>query len=368
MATAEQDAWLRATEQLAASARRARRLVVGAQVGVAVAFAVLGVAAVPAPAGWQLLLLAAAASWSAVVTAALARGLRPVEHCCMAQLPTALVAALAGVTGPRGSASAAVAVLVLLVLAAAPYAEPVHLVVLTAAAGAGALAVLAAVDPGRFPTAWLGALTVLGVGVGLARQSRDQHLVLRDLVEREVTDAVTGLPTGGLLHQTVQRAFAAADARRPLALLAVGIDGYRDLDHAHGFRVTDEVLGGVAARLREALPPDATFGRGEGDTLVAVLTGTDLALAHDVAARLDAAARHRFPRPDGTPDDLPAVRIGVGIAVHPAPDVLDRPATSGRALLARAEAALHAGRLGGIGSATAPATGPQGSVARPAYV
>src|SRR3954470_4707395 len=107
MATAYRHGWVRAVEELDSTDRRVRRLVVGAQAGACAAFAVAGAAALPAPSGWQLVLLAAASGWSAFVTDALARGRRPVEHCCMAQLPTALVALLAGTAGPRASAAAA---------------------------------------------------------------------------------------------------------------------------------------------------------------------------------------------------------------------------------------------------------------------
>jgi diguanylate cyclase (GGDEF)-like protein len=353
-------------EELGASARWVRRLVVGAQAGVGAAFAVAGVAALPAPSGWQLVLLALATGWSAVVTDTLARSRRPVEHCCMAQLPTALIALLAGVAGPRGSGPAAVVVLLLLVLGAAPYVERVHLVVLGGAGAAGALAVLAAADPRHFPVSWLGVLAVLGTGAGLARQSRGHERMLRELVELEATDAVTGLRNLRFLREAVQEAHDAADARRPLALIAVEIAGYRDLDHAHGFRVADEVLAGVADRLRDALPPAATLTRGEGETLVAVLPGADASLAQDVARGLLEAADRRQPGPDGGRDPLPAVRIGVGIAVHPSPDVLDQPATSGAALLARAAQALQDGLR--TGDPVTVAGRPAKGVARPAYV
>ena len=145
----------------------------------------------------------------------------------------------------------------------------------------------------------------------------------------------------------MEEGFAAATPQQPLALVALEIDGYRDLDHAHGFRVADPVLAGVAARLRTALPPGAVLARGDGDVLVAVLPGTDAALAWDVAAALRSAATHRPAGPHGAPDPLPAVRITAGVAVHPCPDVLLAPAASGRALVGRAETALRDARRRG---------------------
>jgi diguanylate cyclase (GGDEF)-like protein len=291
----------------------------------------------------------------------------------MAQLPTALVTLVAGVVGPHGTAPAAVAVLLLVVLGAAPYVERMHLAVLVAAAGGAALAVLAAADPGRFPAAWPGTLAVLAAGAGLARQSCASERMLRDLVELEATDAVTGLPNACHLRQAVQEAFTTASVQRPLAVVAVEIDGYRDLDSAHGFRVADDVLAGVAARLRDALPPGATFARGEGELLVAVLPATDTGTAWEVASALHDAAGRPSPdgaaKGDGAPDPLPAVRIGVGIAVHPSPDVLERPATTGTALLARADLALQQGLRDGEAVRVARRRTASGDeVARPAYV
>jgi diguanylate cyclase (GGDEF)-like protein len=370
MATEYQHGWVRAAEQLDGSARRTRRLVVGGQAATSALFAVGGLTGLPAPAGWQLLLLAAAAAWSAYVTDVLAGGRRPVEHCCMAQLPTALVVLVAGVAGPRGSAAAALAVLVLLVLAAAPYVERSHLGVLLAAGGAAALAVEVAAEPGRFPVGWFGVLAVVAVGVGLVRQARGHAEVLRDLMTLEATDALTGLPNAHYLHQAVEEGFAAATPQQPLALVTLEIDGYRDLDHAHGFRVADPVLARVAARLRTALPPGAVLARGDGDVLVAVLPGTDAALAWDVAAALRSAATHRPAGPHGEPDPLPAVRITAGIAVHPCPDVLLVPAVSGQALVRRAETALHDARRRGeaVRIASAVDAPDAEEVARPAYV
>jgi len=359
VATAYRHGWVRAAERLRSTDHVVRRMAVGAQAVTAACFAVAAVTALPGPSGWQLLLLAVAAGWSAAVTDALARGRRPVEQCCMAQLPTALVALVAGVAGPRTSCEAAVAVLLLLVLAAAPYVERVHLAVLGTAGAAGALAVLAAADPGRFPVSWLGALAVLGAGVGLARHARGHDRMLRELLELEATDAVTGLPNVRYLRQAVQEAHDTADPRRPLALIAVEVAGYRHLDSAHGFRVADDVLAGVARRLLDVLPTDATLARGKGETLVAVLPGADSSVAWDVARALHVAAGSRPAGPGGEPDPLPAVRIGVGIAVHPSPDVLERPAASGVALLARAERGLREAlaRLDDVQE-----------VARPAYV
>jgi diguanylate cyclase (GGDEF)-like protein len=367
MAAAYQHGWIRAAERLDAAERQVRRLVLGAQAGTALVFTIGGVAGLPSPTGWQLLLLAAALAWSVWVTDALARGRRPVEHCCMGQLPTALVALVAGVTGPRGSGAAAVAVLLLVVLGAAPYVERIHLAVLATAGGAAALGVLAAGDPGRFPWSWLAVLAVLGTGTGFARQSRANESMLRELVELEAVDAVTGLPNALYLRQAVQEAFSSAGAQRPLALVAVEIDRYVDFDSAHGFRVADEVLAGVAGRLHDTLPPGATFARGEGDVLVAVLPDADAGIGWDVAQALRHAAESRPPGPQGEPDNLPAVRIGVGIAVHPSPDVLEWPAASGSALLARAEEALREGMARGDGVRVARGSGDE-EVARPAYV
>jgi diguanylate cyclase (GGDEF)-like protein len=340
--TAYEHGWVRAVQHIADADRRLRRLTVGTQLAASAVFVVCGVVALPGRAGWQQLLLAVGLCGSAHTTDALARRRRSPENHCMVQLATILVIALAGVIGPSGSGAAGALALVLLVVTSAPYVERIHGVMLIGACSAAALAVLVVADRAALPASWFALLAVLVLAVLLAGAARQDAALLRELVRIEATDPVTGLPNGRYLEQALTHEFDRASVQAPLAVLALDIDGFRDLDHAHGFRVGDEVLIALARRLRSDLREVDLLSRADGDAdvLVAVLPGVDETIAWEVATMLQARATERT-------EDLPAVTISVGIAVH-APGEGGPTAPSGPRLLAQARQSLtDAERAGG---------------------
>jgi diguanylate cyclase (GGDEF)-like protein len=249
---------------------------------------------------------------------------------------------VAGAVGPAGSAAAGALALVLLVLTSAPYLEAIHRVVLVGASSAGALGVLAATDRAALPASWFALVAVLVLGVTLVGALRRDGRLLRELVELETKDPVTGLPNGRYLDEALEHEFGRASEQAPLAVLAMEIDGFRDLDHAHGFRVGDEALAAVARRLRSELRDIHTLARADrdADVLVALLPNHDEALAWEVATLLRIRAAERS-------DEIPAVTMSVGIAVHAPGEGSTAVAPSAPRLLALARQALteaaHAG-------------------------
>jgi diguanylate cyclase (GGDEF)-like protein len=343
VATAYEHGWVRAAEHIADADGRLRRLTVGSQLGAAAAFVVGAIAGLPGRAGWQQLLLALSLACSAHATNAVARRRRRPENHCMAQLAVIVGITVAGAVGPAGSAAAGALTLVLLVLTSAPYLERIHAVVLVGACSAAALAVLVATDRAALPASWFGLVAVLVLAVTLVSALRRDGLLLRELVDLETLDPITDLPNGRYLEQALSHECSRAGAQTPLAVLALEIDGFRDLDHAHGFRVGDEVLAAVAKRLRSELRDVDTLARADrdGDVLVALLPGCDEAIAWEVAAMLRIRAEQRS-------DEAPAVTVSVGIAVHAPAEGSAPTAPSAPRLLARARQALtEAARAGG---------------------
>jgi diguanylate cyclase (GGDEF)-like protein len=335
VATAYEHGWVRAVEHIADADGRLRRLTVGSQLAVAGAFVVGAVAGLPGRAGWQQLLLAVSLACSAYATDAVARRRRRPENHCMAQLAVVIAITLAGAVGPAGSAAAGALTLVLLVLTSAPYLERIHAVVLVGACSAATLAVLVATDRSALPASWFGLVAVLVLAVTLVSALRRDGRLLRELVELETRDPVTGLPNGRYLEQALTHEFSRASARSPLAVLALEIDGFRDLDHAHGFRVGDEVLAAIAGRLQSELRDVDTLARADrdSDVLVVLLPGRDETMAWEVAAMLRVRAEQRS-------EEIPAVTISVGIAVHAPVDGSAPSAPSAPRLLAQARQAL----------------------------
>jgi diguanylate cyclase (GGDEF)-like protein len=367
VATAYEHGWVRAVEHLADSDRSLRRLVVGAQLAASGTFAIAALAALPGRSAWQQLLLAAALAWSGFATAGLARAVRTPEHHAMAQLPTALAVGIAGVVGPPGSPVGCVVTLVLIVLTSAPYVARLPAAILLSACAAAGLGVLAAADRAGLPASWLALVAVLALGQALARGLCGHRRLLQDLVRIEVTDPVTGLPNSRYLAQLAAHEHARAGRNRPLAALALEIDGYRDLDNAHGFRVGNDVLAGVAERLRAALEGVGTLAHGEGDTLVALLPAADTSIAFEIANVLRSRAGEH---PAGLPwehGDVPRVRLSVGLAVHPPVDPRQEPAHCGADLLALAMQALRAAEGAGGDCVQVARSAPQ-EVTRPADV
>jgi diguanylate cyclase (GGDEF)-like protein len=342
VATAYEHGWVRATEHIPDADRGLRRLTVGMQLAAAAAFLVGAIAGLPGRAGWQQVLLAVSLACSAHATDAVARRRRRPENHCIAQLAVILGIAVAGAVGPAGSGAAGALALVLLVLTSAPFLEPIHSVVLVGASSAGALGVLVATDRAALPASWFALVGVLVLAAALVGALRRDGLLLRDLVELETRDPVTGLPNGRYLDQALAHEFAGASEQTPLAVLAMEIDGFRDLDHAHGFRVGDEVLAAVTRRLRFELRDVHILARADRDSevLVAVLPRHDEALAWEVATLLRIRATERT-------DETPAVTMSVGIAVHTPGEGSPPAAPSAPRLLALARRALADARQAG---------------------
>ena len=86
-------------------------------------------------------------------------------------------------------------------------------------------------------------------------------------------DALTGIPNRVLLGDRLQQAIAQSRRhQRSLALVYLDIDGFKDVNDAHGHEVGDQLLVAIAQRLRDTLREGDTLARLGGDEFVAVLT------------------------------------------------------------------------------------------------
>jgi diguanylate cyclase (GGDEF)-like protein len=129
-------------------------------------------------------------------------------------------------------------------------------------------------------------------------------------------DALTGLPNRTLLTDRIQHALERR-ARRPglLALLFCDVDGFKNINDAHGHQVGDRVLETVASRLTSAVRPEDTVARIGGDEFVVLCEDlTDVDAAAMVANRLGSAVAKPITTHVG---DLEAtMSVGVAIAGH----------------------------------------------------
>ena len=176
----------------------------------------------------------------------------------------------------------------------------------------------------------------------MARASRRRVEALRQLADLAGTDPVTGLPGGAAFSELVAAAETAAALSGgtaavvpDVAVLHLGLDGFRRFNAEHGRAAGDAVLAEIALRLRHSTRGGDVLARLGGDEFAVLLR--DAGAAGEVAARLLSVV--------ADPVEVgPAItaRIGASIGVAVASE-------QGPSLLRAAEQAMTAAKLAGGG-------------------
>jgi len=114
--------------------------------------------------------------------------------------------------------------------------------------------------------------------------------------ESALHDALTGLPNRVLLGQRVDHAvLKARRSGNPVALLFADLDRFKEVNDVHGHQTGDELLVGVADRLRSMLRSGDTLARLSGDEFVVLCEDLDdRSQAEPVAARIATALAQPF--------------------------------------------------------------------------
>ena len=145
-------------------------------------------------------------------------------------------------------------------------------------------------------------------------------------------DPLTDLPNRSLLHDRLQQAILSSRREdKPIALLILDLDGFKEINDALGHYTGDRVLQQVAARLRRTLRESDTVARLGGDEFALLLPLTDLEGAELTARKVLQDLDQPFLL-DGRPL---VVRGSIGIACFPA------HAANGQELLQKADAAMY---------------------------
>jgi diguanylate cyclase (GGDEF)-like protein len=186
-------------------------------------------------------------------------------------------------------------------------------------------------------------LDTLRTFAGQAAVALDNVRVHKEAERLSLTDPLTGLSNYRFLKQALRREVERASRfDHTLAVLALDVDRFKEVNDTYGHGAGDAVLVEFARRVRgEIREVDFAFRQG-GEEFVVLLPETDAAGGAVVAERLGAAVR-RTPvlAPGATGPQRIAVTVSIGVAVYP-----DHGET-GRAVLEAADDALYAAKTAG---------------------
>jgi diguanylate cyclase (GGDEF)-like protein len=160
----------------------------------------------------------------------------------------------------------------------------------------------------------------------------------QQLRHQSMHDTLTGLPNRALVLDRLQVAFdRAVRPRSPVSVLFLDLDGFKAVNDTLGHAAGDDLLIGVAVRLRAAVRPGDTVGRLAGDEFVVLCDGGSPADAARLAERLAEVLREPYVLEHGEVEVTAS--IGMGVA---------EPDTDPERLLQQADAAMYrAKRQGG---------------------
>jgi len=175
------------------------------------------------------------------------------------------------------------------------------------------------------------------------------------LAEGALQDPLTGLYNRRHLDDRLGSELAAAQRHgRPLSLLMVDIDHFKDVNDAHGHLAGDETLKMVAFVLRGAVRKEDVLARYGGEEFVVIARETGLDGARALAERIRRAVEKSRCSWQGTELGV-TVSIGVTVSVGLTEYV---PGRSEREFVEAADRALYAAKQQGRNRVVAQSLGP----------
>lgn len=164
---------------------------------------------------------------------------------------------------------------------------------------------------------------------------RDQEQRLDHLAK---IDDLTGIPNRRQLMDLFEHELRQASRyERPLAVIVIDLDHFKDVNDEYGHVVGDEVLAATARALAAGLRDADVLGRYGGEEFVLLLPNTDTAGAREVAERCRISLHDVAVRAG---HDTISVTASMGVASFPDIDTVDE-------LLTAADNAMYAAKSGG---------------------
>jgi len=142
-----------------------------------------------------------------------------------------------------------------------------------------------------------------------------------ELHRRATTDELTTLPNRATFEAWLSRELGCARRdQRPLALLLIDVDHFKQVNDQRGHAAGDRVLREVALRLRAAVRGEDLLARVGGEEFGVLLPGADLAAAAEVGERIGSHVR---AAPIAVAEGSVAVTVSTGaVALDPHDDEL----------------------------------------------
>lgn len=179
-------------------------------------------------------------------------------------------------------------------------------------------------------------LTMVAVAARLALALRDANRANEAFALSE-TDDLTKLPNRRAVRAWLSDSL---DDRKPLGLMLLDLDGFKEINDSLGHRAGDTVLVLVAVRIREAVEPHVRVARLGGDEFAILLDTVDEIELMETAQRV----LEELAKPivvDGI-EIAPAASVGVTVALPADEDGSD--------VLRRADVAMYQAKNSGLGA------------------
>jgi two-component system, cell cycle response regulator len=167
----------------------------------------------------------------------------------------------------------------------------------------------------------------------------DNVLLHQEAQRLSITDGLTGLRNYRYFQQAISRETdRAVRFARPMGLLMLDLDAFKNVNDTHGHQVGDAVLMEVAERVRAEVREVDLVARYGGEEFAVILPETERAGAEHTAERICERVRARPLHAAGV-----ELRLTVSIGVAVLPD----DGTSPSALIRAADGALYAAKSAG---------------------
>ncbi|WP_455382339.1 diguanylate cyclase [Salinispira pacifica] len=153
--------------------------------------------------------------------------------------------------------------------------------------------------------------------------------------KRAITDEMTGLFNRRFLDDSIEAQFRRAESEgRPMTVIMVDLDHFREINEAYGHNAGDEVILSVAPIFKKEMKPSDILARYGGDEFTFVCPDTDTEEALDRARAICEQVR-KLPLLEKWEGELKRVTTSQGLATYP------RHATDLKTLRERADQALY---------------------------